>query len=180
MHALFRYLGERGRPMKNNILELGKVVNTHGIRGELKIQPWCDEPELFHELEYFYIDGNRYEIIKTRIHKNCIIAQVEGVQSINEAELLKNRVITIEREALGELPEGTYYIADLEGLEVRTIEGRVLGRIDEVIKTGSNDVYVLKETGGKPILIPVIDEVVKEVHPEEGYVLVELLKGLID
>ena len=132
--------------MKESMLELGKVVNTHGIRGELKIQPWCDEPELFFELDYFYIDGKRYEIQKTRIHKNCIIAAVEGVPSINEAELLKNKVITIEREVLGELPEGTYYIADLEGLQVRTLEGRILGVIDEIIKTGSNDVYVLKKT----------------------------------
>lgn len=166
--------------MKETMLELGKVVNTHGIRGELKIQPWCDDPEMFHELDYFYIDGKRYEIQRTRLHKNCIIAAVEEIDNINQAELLKNRVVTIEREALGELPEGTYYIADLEGLEVRTAEGQVLGKIDEVIKTGSNDVYVLKETGGKPILIPVIDEVVKEVDIDEGFVLVELLKGLID
>ena len=167
--------------MRESMLELGKVVNTHGIRGEIKIQPWCDEPELFFELDYFYIDGNRYEIQKARIHKNCIIAAVEGVPTINEAELLKNKVVTIEREALGELPEGTYYIADLEGLQVRTMEGRSLGVIDEIIKTGSNDVYVLKETeNGKPVLIPVIDEVVKEVNIDEGYVLVELLKGLID
>lgn len=167
--------------MKDKMLELGKVVNTHGIRGEIKIQPWCDDPELFFELDYFYIDGKRYEIQKTRIHKNCIIASVEGVSSINEAELLKNRVITIEREALGELPEGTYYIADLEGLQVRTRDGRILGIIDEVMKTGSNDVYVLKETeNGKPVLIPVIDDVVKEVHIDDGYVLVELLKGLVD
>ena len=167
--------------MKEKMLELGKVVNTHGIRGELKIQPWCDDPELFFEIDYFYIGCKRYDIRKSRIHKNCIIAGVEGVNSINEAELLKNRVITIEREALGELPEGTYYIADLEGLQVRTQDGRILGRIDEVLKTGSNDVYVLKETEtGKPVLIPVIDDVVKEVNIDGGYVLVELIKGLID
>ncbi len=167
--------------MKKSMLELGKVVNTHGIRGELKIQPWCDTPELFFDLDYFYIDGKRYELQKTRIHKNCIIAAVEGVASMNEAELLKNQVITIEREALGELPEGAYYIADLEGLKVRTEDGRTLGIIDEVIKTGSNDVYVLKNTeSGKPVLIPVIDDVVKEVNIDGGYVLVELLKGLVD
>lgn len=166
--------------MKKSLLELGKIVNTHGIRGEIKIQPWCDDPELFHELDYFYIDQKRYEIQKTRLHKNCIIALLDGVTSMTEAELLKNRIITIEREVLGELPEGTYYIADLEGLEVRAADGQVLGIIDEVIKTGSNDVYVLKETGGKPILIPVIADVVKEVCIEDGYVLVELLKGLID
>ena len=81
---------------------------------------------------------------------------------------------------LGELPEGTYYIADLEGLSVKTAEGEILGTIDEIIKTGSNDVYVLKSERKKPVLIPVINEVVKEVNIEEGYVLVKLLKGLID
>lgn len=178
LHPLFRYIQEE--PMKDTMLELGKIVNTHGIRGELKIQPWCDDPEVFEELDHFYIDDVRYALKRSRLHKNCIIAAVEGIDSINQAELLKNRVITIEREALGELPEGTYYIADLEGLEVRTVEGEVLGKITEIIKTGSNDVYVIHKTGAKPILIPVIDEVVKEVNIEEGFVLVKLLKGLID
>lgn len=167
--------------MKENMLEIGKIVNTHGIRGEIKIQPWCDDPELFFDLDGFYVGDCYYRIQKARIHKNCIIVAVEGVNSINDAELLKNQVITAERDALGDLPEGTYYIADLEGLSVRTADGRTLGVIDEVIKTGSNDVYVLKDTDTqKPILIPVIDDVVKEVNITDGYVLVELLKGLID
>lgn len=164
----------------NNLLELGKVVNTHGIRGEVKIQPWCDDPEIYHELSYLYIGGSRYEILRTRIHKNCVIAALDGVDHIEAAEQLRNKIVTIEREALGPLPEGTYYIADLEGLSVRTADGTVLGTIQEVIRTGSNDVYVLKSDRKKPILIPVIDEVVKEVNIEEGYILVELMKGLID
>ncbi len=162
------------------ILELGKVVNTHGIRGEIKIQPWCDDPEVFDKLEYIYIGGRRFELLRSRLHKNCVIALVEGISDINAAEELRNQIVTVEREQLGELPEGTYYIADLEGLSVRTIDGEVLGTIDEVIKTGSNDVYVLKSQSKKPILIPVIEQVVKEVNLEEGYVLVELMKGLID
>ena len=159
----------------NNLLELGKVVNTHGIRGEVKIQPWCDDSEIYHELSYLYIGGSRYEILRTRIHKNCVIAALDGVDHIEAAEQLRNKIVTIEREALGPLPEGT-----LEGLSVRTADGTVLGTIQEVIRTGSNDVYVLKSDRKKPILIPVIDEVVKEVNIEEGYVLVELMKGLID
>ncbi len=162
------------------MLELGKVVNTHGIRGEVKIQPWCDDPIIFDELEYIYIGGKRYDILKSRLHKNCVIAALQGVLDINTAETLRNQIVTVEREMLGELPEGTYYIADLEGLSVKTVDGEVLGTINEVIKTGSNDVYVLDCPGRKPILIPVIDQVVKEVNIEEGYVLVELMKGLID
>ena len=131
----------------DNMLEIGQVVNTHGVRGELKIMPWCDDPAIYDELEYFYIDGRRYNIKRTRLHKNCEIVAVEGIDNINDAELLKNKIVTVEREALGELPEGTYYIADLLGLEVKTVEGRVLGKIFDVIRTGSNDVYHIKSEG---------------------------------
>lgn len=166
--------------MRNELFEIGKVVNTHGIRGELKIQPWCDEPELYDELEYIYIGGKKYNIIKNRLHKNCEIVAVEGIDNINDAELLKNKIVTVEREVLGELPEGTYYVADLMGLEVKTVDGVVLGNIDDVIKTGSNDVYQVARKGKKPILIPVIDEAVNEVNIDDGYVVVTLMKGLVD
>ncbi len=166
--------------MKNEMLELGKVVNTHGVRGEIKVQPWCDDPEIFGELKYIYIGEKRYEILRSRFHKTCEIISLDGINNIDEAEILRNKIVTIEREMLGELPEGTYYIADLEGLEVRTIDGDILGVLDEVIKTGSNDVYVVKGDSKKPILIPVIERVVKEVNIEDGYVLVELMEGLID
>ena len=169
--------------MDKNFIEIGKVVNTHGIRGDLKIIPWCDDPAVFCDLEDIYIDGKRYEIENARLHKTAVLLKANGVDSINDAELLKNKTVYVERDALGELPEGTYYICDLLGLEVKTEEGEVLGVIDDIIKTGSNDVYVLKDKTGKrknPILIPVIDEVVREVNIEAGYVTVKLLKGLID
>ncbi len=166
--------------MRNSILEIGQVVNTHGIRGEIKIQPWCDDPVIFDELEYIYLDGEKYKVVKTRFHKNCEIVAVEGINNINEAELLRNKIVTVPREALGELPEGTYYVADLLGLEVRTNDGKVLGVIDDVIKTGSNDVYQVKRKGLKDALIPVVDDVVNEVNIDDGYVIVTLMKGLID
>ncbi len=166
--------------MKNEILEIGKVVNTHGIRGELKIQPWCDDPAIFDELEYIYIGGEKYNITRSRFHKTCEIVAVEGINNINEAELLKNKIVTIEREMLGELPEGTYYIADIIGLEVRSTNGNILGVIDNVISTGSNDVYEVKREGKKPLLLPVIDEVINEVNLSDGYVSVTLIKGLAD
>ena len=171
---------QSGGKMEKRILEIGKIVNTHGIRGELKVQPWCDDPEIFNELEYVYLSEEKFDVLRSRLHKNCIILLLDGIGDINIAEKYKNRIITVEREQLGELPKGTYYIADLEGLEVKTLDGVVLGTIDEIIKTGSNDVYVLKTPSKKPVLIPVIDEVVKEVNIEDGYVLVKLLEGLID
>ncbi len=169
--------------MNKDFIEIGRVVNTHGIRGNLKIQPWCDDPEVFYDLEEIYIDDKRYEIENAGLHKTSVLLKVKGIDSINDAEPLKNKTAYVERSALGELPEGTYYICDLMGLEVKTEDGEVLGVIDDIIKTGSNDVYVLKDETQKrkqPILIPVIDEVVKEVNIEAGYVTVKLLKGLID
>ena len=146
--------------MKNEILEIGKVVNTHGIRGELKIQPWCDDPMIFDELEYIYIGGKKYNITKSRFHKTCEIVAVEGIDNINDAEMLKNKLVTVEREMLGELPEGTYYIADIIGLEVRTDDGEV------------------EREDKKPLLLPVIDDVVKEVDTDDGIITVTLIPGL--
>lgn len=166
--------------MKDDLLEIGKIVNTHGIRGEVKIQPWCDEPELFDELEYLFIDGEKYNIVRNRFHKTCQIVQLENVNSIDDAERFKNKIVYINRDAL-ELPEGRYYIADIEGLTVKEQNGRILGVVDEIIKTGSNDVYSLKDTfNKKPVLIPVIEGVVLETNIDGGYIVVKLPKGLID
>lgn len=166
--------------MKDDLLELGKIVNTHGIRGEVKIQPWCDEPELFDELEYLFIEGEKYNIVRNRFHKTCQIVQLENVNSIDDAERFKNKVVYINRDDL-ELPEGRYYIADIEGLTVKEQNGRILGVVDEIIKTGSNDVYSLKDTfNKKPVLIPVIEGVVLETNIDGGYIVVKLPKGLID
>ena len=166
--------------MKDDLLEIGKIVNTHGIRGEVKIQPWCDEPELFEELEYLFIEGEKYNIVRNRFHKTCQIVQLENVNSIDDAERFKNQIVYINRDAL-ELPEGRYYIADIEGLTVKEQNGRILGVVDEIIKTGSNDVYSLKDTfNKKPVLIPVIEGVVLETNIDGGYIVVKLPKGLID
>ena len=166
--------------MKDDLLEIGKIVNTHGIRGEVKIQPWCDEPELFDELEYLFIEGEKYNIVRNRFHKTCQIVQLENVNSIDDAERFKNKIVDINRDAL-ELPEGRYYIADIEGLTVKEQNGRILGVVDEIIKTGSNDVYSLKDTfNKKPVLIPVIEGVVLETNIDGGYIVVKLPKGLID
>ena len=166
--------------MKDDLREIGKIVNTHGIRGEVKIQPWCDEPELFDELEYLFIEGEKYNIVRNRFHKTCQIVQLENVNSIDDAERFKNKIVYINRDAL-ELPEGRYYIADIEGLTVKEQNGRILGVVDEIIKTGSNDVYSLKDTfNKKPVLIPVIEGVVLETNIDGGYIVVKLPKGLID
>ena len=109
-----------------------------------------------------------------------VILKLGGIDDINDAELYRNKVLTVPREELGELPEGAYYICDLLGCSVVTVDGINLGKIDDVIKTGSNDVYSVKNDEGKQVLIPVIDDVIKKVNLEDKLITVELLKGLID
>ncbi len=161
-------------------LEIGQIVNTHGLRGDLKVMPWCDDPEIFDELAYVIIDDNEFEIEKSRMQKNMVLLKLEGIDHINDAEKYRNKVLYIPREELGELPEGTYYICDLLGCSVETVDGRMLGRICDIIKTGSNDVYVVEDESRKQVLIPVIDEVVKSVDVETKQIIIEPLKGLID
>lgn len=164
----------------DRMLEIGKIVNTHALRGDVKVQPWCDDAEVFHTLEYVYAGNEKLEIVSARLHKNFVILHLKGIEDINKAESYKNKVLTVEREMLGELPEGTYYICDLLGLEVRKKDGSVIGKIEDIIKTGSNDVYVVNNGTKKPVLLPVIDDVIKTVNIAEGYVEAELIKGLID
>lgn len=161
-------------------LEVGQIVNTHGLRGDVKVMPWCDYPEVFHELAYVLIDGEEFDIEKSRIHKNMVILKLKGIDDINDAERYRNKTLTVPREEMGELPEGTYYICDLLGCSVETVEGRLLGKVCDIIKTGSNDVYVVEDDNKKQVLIPVIDDVVKSVDLENRNILVQPLKGLID
>ncbi len=166
--------------MENNLLEIGQIVNTHGLRGDLKVMPWCDDPEIFHELAYVLIDNREYQIEKSVIHKNTVLLKLEGINHINDAENYRNKILSVPREELGELPEGTYYICDLLGCSVETEQGRPLGKICDIIKTGSNDVYVVEDDAKNQTLIPVIDECVKSVDVESKKVVVSPLKGLID
>ena len=114
------------------------------------------------------------------MQKNMVILKLKGIDDIDTAETFRNRVLTVPREELGELPEGTYYICDLLGCEVFTVDGTPLGKIDDIIKTGSNDVYSVRSGEGKQILIPVIDEVMRGVDIENKKITVQPLKGLID
>ena len=159
-----------------NLIEIGKIVNTHGIRGEVKIMPWCDDPFMYCDFSYFYADGIRYEIDRARVHKNTIIVQLSGVDNIDSANAMRNRVITIEREVLGDLNEGVYYVCDLIGIEVMDEGGQILGTINEVIKTGSNDVYELSSG----VLVPALKHVVLSVDIEAKRMVVRLPEGLLD
>lgn len=151
--------------------EIGKIVNTFGIKGEIKIYPYVD---YIMDLKFFYVDDNKMEIEKCRTQKNLVIVKIKGIDDINVVEKLKGKIASVFEEDLPSLPEGTYYIKDLIGLDVITDDGRELGKLDDVIQTGANDVYNVNG-----ILLPVIDEVVKKIDLENHKIVVHLIDGLI-
>lgn len=168
----------------DNLLEIGKIVNTHGLRGEVKVVPWTDSPEDFEGLSYVYIKiNNEYKkltVKNVKYQKNNVIVNFAEYNDINEILPYKNFVLYADRNDLGELPEGVYYIVDLIGLEVYTEEGEFVGKIADVFNAGASDIYEVKREGKKNLLLPVIDEVVKNVDMESGRVTVHIMEGLDD
>ena len=170
--------------MDNNLLEVGKIVNTHGLRGEVKVTVWMDYPEDFEELHTVYLKTRKETITLTvkniKYQKNNLIVKFSEFNDINEIEQYKGCVLYADRDELGELPEGTHYIVDLIGLDVYNEEGEKLGVIADVLNTGANDIYDVKREGKKNLLLPVIDDVVKEIDVEGGRVTVHVMEGLDD
>ena len=170
--------------MENNLLEVGKIVNTHGLRGDVKVVPWMDYPEEFEELSTVWLKTRRelkkLTLSSVKYQKNNLIVKFKEISDINEAEQYKNCVLLADREELGELPEGVHYIVDLIGLTVVDESGAEIGKIADVFNTGANDIYDVKREGKKNLLLPVIDDVVKNIDIEGGKVTVHIMEGLDD
>ena len=163
--------------MKNKFLEAGHIVNTHGIQGEVKIVPWCDSPEFLCAFNILYIDGAPVQITAARPHKGNVLARLEGVEDINAAMRLKGKTVFIDRTGVA-LPEGRHFLADLMGLEVRDADtGAVLGTVSDILTPPSHEVYVVRG-GGREYLIPAVDEFVKEIDVEGGFIRVRLIEGM--
>lgn len=168
--------------MKKQYLDSGKIVGTHGIKGEVRIEPWCDSPEFLCAFKKLYLDekGQTFIEVKSRPHKNITLAKIKGVDSIEEAEKYRGKVVYINREDIT-LDEGVNFVQDLIGLEVKDAEnGTVYGKLTDVLRTGANDVYEITDSNNKKYLAPVIDEVVEEIKVDGGYVLIHPMKGIFD
>lgn len=167
-----------------NFLEVGKIINTHGLRGEVKIVTWTDYPEVFEDLGTVYvkkrIEQEKLTIKNVKYQKNNIIVKFAEIDSIEEAEKYKNAVLVADRDALGELPEGVYYIADLIDCTVFEEDGKEIGKLVDVFSTGSNDVYDIKREGKKNLLVPIIDGVLKTVDIENKKITIKIPEGLED
>lgn len=165
-----------------DLLEVGKIVNTHGLRGEVKVVAWTDSPEVFEDIEYVYAKKNdeyeRLDVKSIKYQKGNLIIKFPQIKDIDEAQMYKNKVLYAERGMLGELPEGVHYIADLIGLEIVKEDGETVGTIADVFNTGANDIYDVKREDRKNLLIPVIDDVVLNIDIENKKVTVRMMEGL--
>lgn len=168
--------------MKKQFLDSGKIVGTHGIKGEVRIEPWCDSPEFLCAFKKLYLDekGQTFIEVKSRPHKNITLAKIKGVDTIEAAEKLRGKIIYINRDDIT-LDEGVNFVQDLIGIEVKDAEnGTVYGKITDVLRTGANDVYEITDSNNKKYLAPVIDEVVAEINVDGGFVLIRPMKGIFD
>ena len=162
-------------------LEIGKVVSTHGLRGELRVDPWCASPQFLCQFKTLYLKKGETKLsVSSRPHKTIAIVKAKGIDTIEEAEKLRGRVLYINRSD-ARLAPGEYFIQDLMGLDVIDIDtSKSYGKITDVLKTGANDVYQVTDEKKKDYLIPVIDDVVKEIDINGGKVLIKPLKGIFD
>ncbi len=168
--------------MKKKYLEVGKIVGTHGLKGEVRIEPWCDSPEFLARFRRLYDkDGKEIKVRSARAHKNITIVLLEGVSSIEEADLLRGRIVYINRDDV-RLPEGVCFVQDLIGLDAEDADsGEFYGKVTDVIQTGANDVYQITKDG-RDYLIPKIPDVVSQVDIDGGKILIntKIVGGLFD
>lgn len=169
--------------MKKQFLEVGKIVSTHGLNGDVKVDPWCDDGNFLCEFEELYLDSygkEKIKILSAKVHKNIVLMRIDGVNSIEKAELLRGKVIFMDRNDV-ELSEGEHFIQDILGLDVFDVDtGTRYGKVTDVLKTGANDVYQVTSDDGKDYLIPVIEEVICKVDLNKNFMKIRPLRGIFD
>ena len=163
-------------------LECGKIINTHGVHGAVKMESWCNSPADLADLERVFVKKSGQmvcvPVLRTSVFKQFVIAELEGVTTFEQAEAMKNTILYAAREDFV-LEEGDYFIADLIGLPVIDHEsGHVYGKLTEVINRGASDIYVVNTEDGERMM-PAVDEFVKLVDLEKG-IFVSPIEGMLD
>lgn len=164
-----------------DFLETGKIVNIHGLKGEVKIMPWSDDAEFICGFDTLYCGKNKeaYKIEFSRIHKNMVLAKFAGIDTPEAANALRNSIIYIDRDDV-ELDDGTFFIADLIGLTVKDADsGKEYGIVKDIFQTGANDVYEIKKDD-KTYYIPAIPDVIINTDIENKTIFIRPLEGLFD
>lgn len=165
-------------------LELGKIVSTHGVRGELRVQHWCDSPDFFKSFKTVYLGKKGSEpmtVLGARPHGNIMLLTLEGIDDLDKANTLRGKTIYVKR-ADAPLEEGRYFIAELIGCKVLDAddESREYGIVKDVLNTGASDIWQIKDSAGKEYLLPSVPDIVIKVDVEHDVAYVRPIKGIFD
>lgn len=180
-------LGMRKKQRRNgekmeDLLQVGVITSTHGVRGEVKVFPTTDDAKRFKKLKQVILDTGKenleLEITQVKFFKNMVILKFRQFDNINDIEQYKGKSLYVTRENAVKLKKNEYFIADLIGLSVESDEGEALGEITDVLQTGANDVYIVQKKGEPELMIPAIRDCIVDVDVENGSMRVHLLDGL--
>ena len=169
--------------MIQQFLDTGEIVSVHGIRGEVKINPWSDTPDFLCDFKRFYLDKNgtnSIEAERVRVHKNVVIAKIKGIDTVEDAAKLRGKTLYINRDDC-KLDEGDFFVQDLIGMQVQDADtGEIYGAICDVSQTGANDVYHIRAEGKADKFIPAIKQVVLRIDLQANLMMIRPLEGLFD
>jgi 16S rRNA processing protein RimM len=165
------------------LLQVGVISSTHGVRGEVKVFPTTDDVKRFKKLKKVILDTGKeqlpLEIEGVKFFKQFVILKFRGIDNINDIEKYKGKRLLVDREHAVKLKKDEYFIADMIGMDVFTEEGELFGALKDVMETGANDVYIIEMTDGKEVLVPAIKQCILDVDIENRKMVIHLLEGLV-
>ena len=160
---------------KKQYIEAGRIVNTHGVAGEVKIEVWLDSPAFLRRFPRIFVEGVEKKIVSGRVHKGFLIAKLEGTDDVNAAMALKERTITVDRGDV-RLPKGTFFVQDILGARVVDEQGKEIGTLTDVLERPAQNIDVVQ--GETEHLIPAVPEFIRSIDAEAGVVTVRLIEGM--
>ena len=161
--------------MKEQFLEAGSIVNTHGVRGEVKIEPWTDTPAFFRKLPRLFIRGQAYRVRGCRLQGAFVLVSLEGIDTLDAALPFKGETVYMDRDDV-HLEKGRYFLSDLIGMKVVSEQGELIGELTEVLERPAQNIYVVQ--GEREILLPAVPEFILQTDFERGQMTVHLMDGL--
>jgi 16S rRNA processing protein RimM len=164
--------------MKKEFLEAGRIVGAHGVRGEVRVELWCDGPAFLLDIPVWYLDGRPAAVREARAHKRLVLAKLEGVDSVDAAQRLRGKVLSIRR-ADAPLPAGRFFVQDILGAAVvDDATGAPLGTLKDIWRQSAQEIYVVTDGEGRERLIPNVPEFVRDTDPDAGLIRVTLIEGM--
>lgn len=163
--------------------KVGQIVNTQGLKGEVRVYPFTDDINRFDDLKEFYLGkdlNTTLEVEKVRYKGNMVIMKIKNIDTVEMAEKLKNKFMYVSRENGRELEEDEYFISDMIGIDVYTVDGTLVGKLDDVLQYSANDVYVVKGLEGQEYMIPAIMKFVPTIDMNERKMIIDPIKGMLD